>query len=97
MIQIRLLGTKEVVKELEKEKDLFIARLAQDTLEVARQKTPIDKGQARRGWRLETLFKQKRVVNRVPYAVHLEEGHSKQAPNGILGPTMREISTRRYT
>ena len=85
------------MKELEKEKDLFIARLAQDTLEVARQHTPIDKGQARRGWRLETRFKQKSVVNRVPYAVHLEEGHSKQAPNGILGPTMREISTRRYT
>jgi hypothetical protein len=96
MLKIVVQGTRQAMRSLEREKDLFIARVAQDTLEVARQKTPIDKGQARRGWHLESAFKEKRIVNRVPYIVPLEEGHSKQAPNGILGPTIREITRRSY-
>ena len=84
------------MRSLEREKDSIHARIAQDTLEVARSKTPIDKGQARRGWRLESYYKEKKVVNRVPHIDALENGHSKQAPNGILGPTVREISRRRY-
>ena len=84
------------MRSLEREKDSFIARVANDILGVARGRTPIDKGRARRGWRLDSRFKMKSVVTRVPYIVHLEEGPSKQAPNGILGPTVREISRRRY-
>lgn len=96
MISIVVQGTKQAVASLEREKEDFIARVAQETLEVARKNTPIDKGNARRGWRLESSFQQKRIVNRVPYIIPLEEGHSKQAPNGILGPTVREITTRSY-
>lgn len=84
------------MRSLEREKDSFIARVANDILGVARKKTPIDKGQARRGWRLDSRYKMKSIVNRVPYIVQLEQGHSKQSPNGILGPTVREISQRRY-
>ena len=96
MISIVFQGTRKVMGSLEREKEKLIDQVAQDTLEIAKRNTPIDKGQARRGWRLESSFKQKRIVNRVSHIVPLENGHSKQAPNGILGPTIREISTRRY-
>ena len=96
MISISVKGTRQVVNSLEKEKEKLINQIAQDTLVVARSKTPIDKGQARRGWRLETSFKQRKIVNRVPHIDALENGHSKQAPNGILGPTVREITNRSY-
>ena len=96
MISISVKGTRQVVNFLEKEKERLINQIAQDTLVVARSKTPIDKGQARRGWRLESTFKQKKIVNRVPHIDALENGHSKQAPNGILGPTVREITNRSY-
>ena len=96
MISISVKGTRQVVNSLEKEKENLINQIAQDTLVVARSKTPIDKGQARRGWRLESTFKQKKIVNRVPHIDALENGHSKQAPNGILGPTVREITNRSY-
>jgi len=96
MISISVKGTKQVVNSLEKEKEKLINQIAQDTLVTARSKTPIDKGQARRGWRLESTFKQKKIVNRVPHIDALENGHSKQAPNGILGPTVREITNRSY-
>jgi len=96
MISIVFQGTRKVMGSLEREKEKLIDQVAQDTLEIAKRNTPIDKGQARRGWRLESSFKQKRIVNRVSHIVPLENGHSKQAPNGILGPTIREISKRRY-
>jgi len=84
------------MRDLEREKDLFIDRVAQDIKSIAVQKTPIDQGVARRGWRLEGTYREKYIVNRVPYIDVLEKGHSKQAPDGILGPTIREISKRRY-
>ena len=84
------------MRHLEREKEALHNLIAQDILEIARSKTPIDKGQARRGWRVEPSFRQRSIVNRVPHIEALEQGHSKQAPNGILGPTIREISRRRY-
>lgn len=96
MLSIKVTDTRQAIASLEREKEKLISTVAQDILVVARSKTPIDKGQARRGWRLESSFRQKNIVNRVPHIDALENGHSKQAPNGILGPTVREISRRRY-
>lgn len=96
MISISVKNTRQVINSLEREKEKFINQVAQDILVVARSKTPIDKGQARRGWRLETTYNEKSIVNRVPHIDALENGHSKQAPNGILGPTVREITRRSY-
>lgn len=84
------------MRSLEREKENLITQVAKDTLDVAKRNTPIDKGQARRGWRLESSYKEKNIVNRVSHIVPLENGRSKQAPGGILGPTIREISQRRY-
>ena len=60
-------------------------------------RTPIDTGQARRGWaapemtesgdRLEVF-----ITNEVEYIVALEFGHSQQAPTGMLRNSMREIA-----
>jgi hypothetical protein len=105
MIKISVQGIRATMSGLEKEKDRVISQIAQDTLEIAKSKTPIDQGQARAGWRLEgagslagitVSATNYRIVNRVPHIVPLENGRSKQAPNGILGPTVREISRRRY-
>lgn len=96
MIQISVRGIKKTMGGLEREKDRIISQIAQDTLEVARRNTPIDEGRARAGWRSESTMNDYRIVNRVPYIDLLENGRSKQAPNGILGPTVREISRRRY-
>lgn len=105
MLKVSIQGTRTAMTAIEKEKSRIIGQIAQDTLVVAKSKTPIDQGQARAGWRLEsagslsgvlTSATDYRIVNRVPHIVPLEKGRSKQAPNGILGPTVREISRRRY-
>jgi hypothetical protein len=96
MLKIRVKGTRQAMRQLEREKDALMTTIAEDIKSVAVRKTPIDQGQARRGWRLENAYKEKRIVNRVPYIDLLEKGRSKQSPNGILGPTVRDISKRRY-
>jgi len=96
MLEIRVRGTKQVMNGLERELDRVISKVADDTLRIAISKTPIDKGQARRGWRLEDADRDKRIVNRVSYIDLLENGRSKQAPRGILGPTIRDVQRRKY-
>lgn len=104
-LKITIRGVKESMNELEREITRIVDNIADDTIEVAKRNTPIDKGRARQGWRLDKAGDYTRIgagtygrqiVNSVPYAVHLEEGHSKQAPRGILGPTVAEIARRRY-
>ena len=103
MIKFVLTGKENVMRHLEKEKDAFMTRVAEDIRQVAQQNTPIDKGRARRGWKvknkvsaIQTSSSTRTITNRVPYIDLLERGRSKQAPKGIVGPTIREISRRRY-
>lgn len=96
MIKVSVRGIKKAMSNLEREKDRFIDQIADDTLELAKANTPKDEGRARNGWRREGRGRDAVIVNRVPYVDLLEKGRSKQAPNGILGPTIREISKRRY-
>lgn len=95
MLNIRVRGIQQAMAGLEREKDEYVARVAQVVKDVAVRKTPIDKGRARRGWRVEKRSTGSNVVNRVPYIDELEKGHSQQAPNGIIGPTIREVANRR--
>lgn len=97
MLQIKVTGINRAVAGLERELDQYMARVAEETRSVAVTKTPIDKGRARRGWRTEKRSHGYSVVNRVPYIDLLERGHSQQSPNGIVGPTVREINRRNIT
>ncbi len=96
MLQLSVRGIDKVMSDLEREKDRVVDQIAEDTLDLIVSKTPLDKGQARDGWRRENVRDGFNIVNRVPYIDLLEKGRSKQAPRGILGPTTREISRRRY-
>lgn len=46
--------------------------------------TPIDTGEARRGWRMLPIKDGVRLVNEVPYIEALNNGHSKQAPSHFI-------------
>jgi hypothetical protein len=49
--------------------------------------TPIRSGNARR----RTKLKDKTIEANYPYAQRLDEGYSKQAPKGMVDPTLSEI------
>lgn len=50
--------------------------------------TPIRSGNARRKTRLTSDFE---IITNYPYAQRLDEGWSKQSPNGMSEPTVKKI------
>ena len=63
------------------------------------KRTPIDTGQARAGWEVEEKTNGNVwVENMVEYVQYLEDGHSRQAPNGFIqqakAATIRKMRTK---
>ena len=57
--------------------------------------TPVDTGELRNGWQIETTADETVIENRVPYALTLmEHGHSKQAPSGTLSNIIDKVAKR---
>ena len=78
-------------RSLEKDLGKFVAKLAQDTFDSARKVTPIRTGTARSKWTKSVGQDNFVVQNKVPYIERLEAGASRQAPRGIIGPTLTAI------
>tara|TARA_R100000231_G_scaffold28505_1_gene25303 strand:+ start:10206 stop:10508 length:303 start_codon:yes stop_codon:yes gene_type:complete len=91
VLKTKLTGDLDL-SDLKKEIDSFIKDLSKQTIRVARQNTPIDTGRARKGWTRSNSRQGFEVENSVPYIGFLEKGISKQAPKGILKPTVRKVT-----
>lgn len=83
------------VKQLENSVDDFVAKVASDVETAARINTPKKSGNARKNWRKTKTNDGFSIENTVPYIGRLEAGASKQAPRGIIGPTLGAIR-RKY-
>lgn len=46
--------------------------------------TPVDTGTCQSGWSIEMNGNSCKIVNPVPYTSYLEDGHSSQAPHGMV-------------
>lgn len=87
-MKIRLVYDR-ISKDLKKiQEDLD--KLPQEAFEVFRDATPIDKGNARN----KTKLKRNTIEADYPYAVRLNDGYSKQAPNGMVEPTVKYLNKR---
>lgn len=86
--------TNNSIRNLKKNQKQRMYLFAQTFYEEVKKATPIDKGKARRGWNLYRKDRVWHVNNRVPYINVLEEGHSKQAPNGMIEPAIRQTLRR---
>jgi hypothetical protein len=69
----------------------FVAQLATDVETEIKKNTPIKTGNARRNWQKTVGSKTFDVTNKVPYIERLEAGASRQAPKGMIGPTLITI------
>jgi hypothetical protein len=95
MFKTRVLNLDKVLTSVEQSIKKVNTSLVKTLLVEAKKSTPIRQGRARRGWRVERQGTNTRVVNRVPYIGTLERGRSKQAPRGILRPTVQKMKNRR--
>lgn len=84
----RTKATRQIEKDIAHGYDLYQDRLFKDLV----RKTPIDTGQAQRGWKqiqkmgnlIGTNKKAIVLRNDVPYIQRLDEGWSSQAPKGYV-------------
>jgi len=95
MFKTRVQNLDKVLSAIKQNISQVGTKLADTLLVEAKKITPIKRGRARRGWKIERRGTNTAVVNRTPYIGTLERGRSKQAPDGILRPTIRSLKNRR--
>jgi hypothetical protein len=90
MLSISYSGTS-VIKDLKGDLQKLVKKVADDVYKEAKAHTPVKSGNARRNWTEKTTKDNFLVQNKVPYIERLEAGASRQAPKGIIGPTLTAI------
>jgi HK97 gp10 family phage protein len=90
-MEIVITGVDATIDRLQKEMKSIIQNAAQEVFVAARANTPVKTGYARSKWSKTVSEKNFEVSNKVPYIQRLEAGASKQAPRGIIGPTLEQI------
>lgn len=90
-MQITVTGVQGIGQDLEKSLTRLVKQIADDVYATAKTKTPVRSGRAKNAWTEATSKNNFKVENRVPYIDKLEAGASRQAPKGIIGPTLTTI------
>lgn len=94
MARVEISGIAGVMRSIRDQADRIVQNVQADVETTARAKTPIKTGNARKNWASKKDKTGFDVENRVPYIERLEGGSSKQAPRGIIGPTLKDINRR---
>lgn len=103
MFKVQVIGIQSTVKQLDDELRSAVKMLGNEVFTEVKKRTPVDTGRARSGWQKQVNDRGFEVSNDVPYVPILDKGRhmtskgyrgSKQAPNGIIGPSLNAIKGR---
>lgn len=98
--KIEFTNLSDTRRFLDQELRSEIKSLANTVFQEVRKRTPVDTGQAQRGWTNRVQNTNFEIANNVPYIGILDKGRhmtnrgmrgSKQAPKGIVGPSLNSI------
>ena len=91
MAEIVFSGADVISAKLAKTLQMTMAQVADVVEKTAIRNTPIRTGYTRSQWQQKVMKSDFEVANRVPWIEKLEAGASRQAPRGIIGPTLTQI------
>lgn len=91
MVKIVFTGSDAISKKLITTLQTTIKQVADIVEKTATRNTPIKTGYTRRQWTQKVTKQDFEVANRVPWIERLEAGASRQAPRGIIGPTLTQV------
>jgi hypothetical protein len=103
MLRFKVNGLTQVGQGLTRELRNTVDRLGNELFNEILKTTPVDTGTARNGWRLKKKPASFTIENPVPYVPVLDKGRhstsrgmrgSKQAPKGIVGPSLNSIKRK---
>jgi hypothetical protein len=99
--EVRIDNLAVASRALSKALEMTVQEVGNLTLETVKNKhgspnasnviTPVKTGFTRDQWTLNYKKRQFEVANRVPWIGKLEAGASRQAPKGIIGPTLTTV------
>jgi hypothetical protein len=92
-LKIEVSGIAATMKSVEADYHEFLERIAEAVTTEAPKFTPKRTGRAASGWENNSKTGKILVENKVPYIGYLEKPFvkSKQAPKGIIGPTLTSV------
>jgi hypothetical protein len=91
MASITFTGGDLISRKLQKNLEMTIVDVANLTKDTAVKNTPVKTGFTRKQWTKNYTRRDFEVANRVPWIEKLEAGASRQAPKGIIGPTLTQV------
>lgn len=65
-----------------------------DLFATLKRRSPVRSGKFRKSWNKSVGTTRTRISNPQPYAQELEDGKSKQAPLGVVNPSINEVIRR---
>lgn len=80
-----------VFDDIIKNVDNLMRNVGEEVLRRIVERTPVDTGYAQSQWHLDTDSSSFTVSNQCEYIQYLENGHSQQAPTGMVAVTMNEV------
>lgn len=83
-------AVKPITDEIKKI-DKLMAAVGKETYTRIYNRTPVDTGYAQSRWQLTVGQTDFVVNNDAEYISYLEDGHSGQAPNGMVAVTLNEM------
>jgi uracil phosphoribosyltransferase len=98
--KVQVVGIDQTIRQVNDELRSAVKRLANDLFTEVVKTTPVKTGAARGGWTKKVTDRDFELSNNVPYVPVLDKGRhmtargmrgSKQAPNGIVGPSLKSI------
>ena len=90
-MKIVLTGRRGLINELNKIVEDTVSEVAAETEATAKSNTPVRTGYTRGQWKQKKSKQQFKIENKVAWIERLEAGASKQAPRGIIGPTLTSL------
>lgn len=94
-MDVKIHGLDVVSQKLAKTLEMTVTEVGNLTLDTVQNRfkkiTPVKSGFTRDQWTLNYQKKNFEVANRVPWIGKLEAGASRQAPRGIIGPTLTTV------
>lgn len=91
MAKIVFTGADVISKKMQNALTMTMQQVADEVERTAKSKTPVKTGFTRSKWNKQVTTKDFKVTNRVPWIERLEAGSSRQAPRGIIGPTLSAL------
>jgi|TARA_E500000178_G_C17006387_1_gene748306 hypothetical protein len=81
-----LLTNKLLKKRIEKQ----VEQTANEVFQEVKRRSPVRGGKFKRSWNKTGRGTERTVTNPQPYGLALERGRSRQAPRGVVAPTLRK-------